>query len=123
MTIYLWFNAVAYALFAIWCTVAPSATAAGIGYGLPTNSAKSEYITVYGGLEMALAIFFLLGALRDDLRWPAFVFALCLYSSLVVFRLGTLVTLPGLSRTIYILFALEATLAVIGWVLYLRRAS
>lgn len=123
IAIYLWINAIAYFGFALWCTIAPQATASAIGFTFSNSSARSEYITVYGGLEAAMAVFFLLGALREDLRWPALVFAVCLYSGLVLFRLGTLITLSGLSRMIFVLFAMEMALAVAGWALLLRKSS
>ena len=120
--IYLWINAVAYAGFALWCTLFPQRTAAGIGFQFASPSARSEYITVYGGLEAGMAVFFLLGAIRPELRPAVLLFSVCLYSGLVLFRLGTILTIADLSRIVYILFALEATLGAAAWALWIRRA-
>ena len=120
-TIYLWINAVAYAGFSAWCTLFPQQTATGIGFTFASPSAKSEYITVYGGLEAGLAVFFLLGALRPELRPAVLLFSVCLYTGLVVFRCGTILMIGDLSKLIYALFALEALLGACAWALWLSR--
>lgn len=58
VTLYLYFNAALYALFAAWCTFAPSQTAKSVGYETFSRSGVSEYLVVYGGLQLGLGIFF-----------------------------------------------------------------
>ena len=119
--IYLWINAIAYAGFAAWCTLFPQQTATGIGFTFASPSAKSEYITVYGGLEAGLAAFFLLGAVRPELRSAALIFCVCMYTGLVMFRAGTILMIGDLSKLIYVLFALELVLGSAAWALWLMR--
>lgn len=119
--IYLWINAIAYVSFAAWCTLFPKQTASGIGFSFISPSAKSEYITVYGGLEAGMAVFFVLGAIRPELRSAALVFCVCMYTGLVVFRMGTILMISDLSKLIYILFALEVLLGAGAWALWLTR--
>ena len=119
---YLLFNAALYVLFSAWCTLAPDKTAAGIGLGLRSGSGRSEYITVYGGLQLGLAIFFGIAGLRAEYRTAGLIFALCLYGALVAFRLVTIITVPGLERMTYITGGLEMVLGATAAVLWWKRA-
>jgi len=119
---YLFFNAALYVLFSAWCTFAPDKTAAGIGLAFRSGSGRSEYITVYGGLQLAMAIFFGIAGLRSEFRVAGLIFALCLYASLVAFRLATIATIPGLDRMTYFTGGLELVLGAAAAVLWWRRA-
>jgi hypothetical protein len=118
---YLILNAVLYAVFAIWCTIAPTKTATFLGLGLPSASGKSEYITVYGGLEFGVAAFFLLTALRPGLQPAGVLFAVCFYSGLIAWRLGTFLVIQGIGRTTFAFAASELVLGVMAWAILLRK--
>ncbi len=60
--VYLYVNAALYLLFAVWCTFAPSSTAKNIGYSALSNGGHSEYLVIYGGLQLGLAMLFWLVA-------------------------------------------------------------
>lgn len=120
MTAFLWTNAVLYVLFAAWCTLAPDRTAAALGFGLTDASARSEWITVYGGLEFGVALFFGWTARQAEFRPAGVMFGRCLYSALVVFRVGTLVTGEGVGAVIYGASALELAMAAWAWTLDAR---
>lgn len=109
---YLYLNAFAYVVFAVWCTVMPEKTASFLGLALPTASGKSEYITVYGGLEFGVAIFFLITAIKPDLRSAGLLFAVCFYAGLILWRLGTFLTIPGIGRPTYFFGAAELLLGI-----------
>jgi len=83
---YFWFNAAAYLVFAVWCTMKPHATARFLGFTLEGGKGHAEYVAVYGGIEAAFAVFFTLCALRPAWYGPGLAFAACLYGGLVVFR-------------------------------------
>ncbi len=85
-SLYFWFNAVAYAVFAVWCTVRPEQTAAFLGLQLDGWKGQSEYVAVYGGIEAAFAAFFVTAALKPAWHGPALGFATFLYGGLVLFR-------------------------------------
>ena len=55
---YLYLNAAIYLLLAVWCTLAPARTAAAVGYASLTRSGQTEYLTIYGGLQLGLAFLF-----------------------------------------------------------------
>ena len=69
-----------------WCALLPSQTSGAVGFTFQPGAGQSEFMTVYGGLQLALGIAFL---------WPlyrpteiAFVLFLCLlvHGCLVVFQ-------------------------------------
>lgn len=109
----LWLVGAVYLLLGIWCSVAPVTTSRSLGYELTTPSAMSEYIVVYGGLEIGLAIAFGLGAAVARWTGPIALVAAVLSTSLAVTRLTTLLTLSGISSVVWILFAVECTLAAL----------
>ncbi len=123
-TIYLAINALAYFGFAAWCTLLPEKTSAAIGFDFKTASAKSEYITVYGGLELGMAIFFLIAAISPDMRAAGVLFGFILYACLAVFRLGTLIGISGLGKFPYAMFAIEVPMALLGaWIWFRMDAT
>ncbi len=101
-----------YAGLAAWCTLRPRTTAENIGYRLPTNSALSEYIVVYGGLEAGLAIFLFLAVFNPGLATAAVWLVFVMHACLALFRLGTIIFLSDLTPLIHMLFAVELTLTV-----------
>ena len=121
--IYLSVQVALYAGLAAWCTMDPGGTSRAIGFRLTNSSAKSEYITVYGGLELGMAVFFLLAALNPAWHRVGVVFALCLYGALASFRLGTLLLVPGVGALPKIMFGVEATMTVLAALLLFAGRS
>jgi hypothetical protein len=120
---YLFINAVLYVAFALWCTVMPEKTAAALGLAFRSGSGKSEYITVYGGLEFGVAMFFLAAALKPELRSAGLLFAVLFYGGLVLWRIPTLLLVSGVRPTTYGFAAAEAALLVWGMVIWLMPAG
>ena len=118
-TIYLGFQALLYLALAVWCTLAPDGTSKALGFDLTNGSARSEYITVYGGLELGMAIFFLLTAVNPEWRRMGVLFALCTYACLAVFRLGTLIFVPDVGTFPKLMVGVELTMAILAALLYL----
>lgn len=117
--VYLYFNAALYAVFAAWCTLAPHRTAAALGLATATAGGRSEYLVVYGGLQLGLALFFLYCA-RLEPRL-GLVFALALYAPLVVYRLVTLARFWPVGAVTLAVAVLEAALLVAAAALWLVR--
>ena len=111
-----------YVGLAVWCTVKPDQTAASIGFAFDKPGAKSEYITVYGGMEMGLAAFFLLTALTPAWREAGLLLGLCLYAGLVLWRAYTFFTISGITGFPRIAFALEGALFLIALFLWIKRS-
>ena len=41
-----------YLLLSIWCSVDPASTSRSVGFTLQTGSGQSEFLVIYGGLEL-----------------------------------------------------------------------
>lgn len=84
--LYLWINAAMYAVFALWCAIALDSTARNLGYTALSNSGRSEYFTVYGGLQWGLALSFAYLAWKPELQRPGLLIAIAIYAPLVLHR-------------------------------------
>lgn len=121
---YLWFNAAIYAVFAAWCTLSPWKTATNLGYASLSSGGRSEYLVVYGGLQLGLALIYALLA-RGDASLVRFgvLASVCLYAPIVVYRAITVLRIwpaPSLTLTVG---ALELGLLAVAVVLLMRAAS
>lgn len=117
-TSYLLTNAVLYLIFAAWCSLAPDATSAALGLGLSAPGGRSEYLTVYGGLEAGIAVFWLIAALRGDLRRAGLLLALCFYGAIIAWRSATLALIPGVGGVTYAFAAFEWFLGLWGFAVW-----
>lgn len=119
--IYLWLNAALYVVFAAWCTLLSQRTAGGVGYAELTRGGMSEYLVVYGGLQLGLALFFAWCA-RSGLERTGLVFALALYVPIVAYRSATVAKNWPVGPTTLAVAVLEAILLASAVVLWLRTA-
>lgn len=122
LSIYLWLNAVMYLVLGVWCSVLPDKTAASIGFVFGKPAARSEFITVYGGLEFGLGVYFVFAVLNPAWREGALLLSCCLYGGLVIWRACTFLTIDGITGFPRVAFALEAALFVGALLLWLKRA-
>jgi hypothetical protein len=83
---YLYLNAFLYLLFAMWCTAAPLSTALNLGYLSLSAGGHSEYLVIYGGLQVGLAILFYLMARHADHVRLGILVSLGLYGPVVIYR-------------------------------------
>jgi len=102
----------AYLLLAVWCSLAPAKTSQAVGFGLHPGSGQSEFLVVYGGLEAALAIVFLLPLVRADQTLFSLQACLIIHVCLVLFRSIGFVAFEGIDTKTYALAAVE-------WVIFL----
>lgn len=86
---YLILNAVVYAGLAALCTFRDESSAHGCGYTKLTPGGRSEYLTVYGGLQMGVALAYFCAALNPAFVRPAILFSVCLYAPIVLYRVIT----------------------------------
>ncbi|PQO44341.1 DUF4345 family protein [Blastopirellula marina] len=107
---------VVYVALGIWCAVAPQKTSDAVGFALRQGQGQSEFLTVYGGLEVALGLLFLWPLYKqEDLAFPL---AACVvvHGCLVLFRSIGFLAFSGFESTTYLLAAIE-------WVLFLSSAG
>lgn len=90
--IYLTAVGILYILLAYRCTTAADETAAAVGLKLIGSSGQSEFITVYGGLELGLGLFFLAPLVLPKTQRSAVTACALIHLSLAIFRTGTFLT-------------------------------
>lgn len=83
---YLWLNAVIYAIFATWCAISPTTTAAFSGFGFLNTNGRSEYFAIYVGLQGAWAVMYAVCALNPDLFYAGIFFSVFIYAGVVAGR-------------------------------------
>jgi hypothetical protein len=112
--IYLYFNALLYVVFALWCTLAPDSTATNIGFTRLTSGGRSEYLVVYGGLQAALALIFFILARAPDRHRLGILISVVLYAPLVAYRVTTVLRFWPVSVVTLATGALEVVLLVLA---------
>ncbi|NIL97915.1 MAG: hypothetical protein GTO53_09225 [Planctomycetales bacterium] len=104
-----------YLVLAAWCAWLPERTSRAVGFTLQPGQGQSEFFTVYGGLELALAIIFLWPLYRPDhVAFSLFV-CLVIHGCLVLFRTGAFMIYSGFPVTTYLL-------AITEWIIFLTAA-
>jgi len=87
-----------YAALSLYCTARPQAAADTVHLAREGAGGKSEFLVIYGGLELALAVLFVLPILGRFPARPALIAFLVIHTLLVVFRTASFVAygpLPG----------------------------
>ena len=114
--IYLTIVGILYAGLAIWCSVAPETTSKKVGLERIGGSGKSEFLTVYGGLEMGLALVLLMPWFNRSFTVPALWSCVLVHGCLVVFRTISYFVFTDLT-------GLTHRLAIGEWVIFLSALA
>lgn len=113
---FLAFVGFAYIGLGIWCAVAPQKTAKAVGFVLQPGQGQSEFLTVYGGLEVALGLLFLWPLYKsEEVAFPLLA-CLVVHACLVLFRTIGFFIYTGLETTTYLLAATE-------WIIFLGATA
>ncbi|MDQ3495494.1 MAG: DUF4345 family protein [Pseudomonadota bacterium] len=121
--VYLWFNAAMYAVFALGCALRLDCTAQNLGYTALSNSARSEYFTVYGGLQWGLALVFVWLAFKPELHRTGLLVALALYAPVVLHRVISLLRFGPVETLTKAVAGLEIAMLVIAAALWFLDRS
>lgn len=105
-----------YVALGIWCTVDPAGTSSKVGFELQGGQGRSEFITVYGGIEVGIGVAMILTGWSPQLRVGGLAFAAIVTAALVVFRLPTLFVYELPSKIYYFVVAEIVTAAWLAWV-------
>lgn len=98
--IYLYLNSALYLALGAWGTIAPQRTAVRLGYLTMSDRGRAEYLTTYGGLQIGLAILFLLLA-RSGNPALGLRIAIGIYAPILLYRVVTgLMNLPAFGSTL-----------------------
>ena len=96
-----------YVSLGIWCAVQPAKTSRTVGLEILPGAGQSEFLTIYGGLEVGLGLAFLLPLLWNSFERPALVFCLLVHAGIVLFRTIGFFAFSGLPRTTMMFAAVE----------------
>lgn len=96
-----------YLSLSVWCSLFPARTSELVGFQLRPGTGQSEFLTVYGGLELALAVIFLRPLLQP--RWTECALFVCvaLHGCLVLFRTAGFFLFRDIEPMVYQLAAGE----------------
>ncbi|WP_417388824.1 DUF4345 family protein [Gimesia sp.] len=101
-----------YLLLALWCSVDPASTSRSVGFTLQPGSGQSEFLVIYGGLELALGIIFLWPLWQREVTRYALVACVIIHGCLVLFRSIGFFVFTGIGSTTY-------SLGVGEWLIFL----
>lgn len=116
-SLFLWINGILYLIFSLWCFLMPSKAAGFVGFGLQNVSGKSEFLAVYAGLEMGMAIFFLFCANDPALKYAGVLFGTLMYLGINIFRGYSIARFGMVAVNTRILMLLEIAFAIWGLML------
>jgi hypothetical protein len=119
---YLYLNAGLYLLFAAWQTLSPWRTAMALGFETLNSSGRSEFLVIYGGLQLGLAAFFAYTAMSESTHRLGLIFAVCTYAPIVLYRVATVARFWPVKSLTLIVGALELALLV-GAVVMLAQSN
>ncbi len=114
--IYLAVVGIMYLALALWCTMSPATTSRKVGFDLLGGSGRSEFMTVYGGLEFGLGLVFLLPWIQRDWTACALVSCILVHAALVLFRTASFFRYSDFEK-------LTRNLAVGEWVILLAGVA
>ena len=106
-----------YLLSALWCVFQIDAAAGFLGLGLNSGLARSEFFSVYGGLQAGLGIAMLLCSFAPRYLEAALFFSAVFSGVLAIFRLISFFIF-GWADAAFIMLVIEAVIAIVlayGW--------
>lgn len=106
---------VLYGYLAVWCSLKPAETSKLVGFVLRPGSGQSEFLAVYGGLEMGMALIFLWPLWRPKQLDSSLLACFLIHGCLVLFRSAGFVLYRNIQPMTY-------QLAVGEWVIFLMAA-
>ncbi len=101
-----------YLLLSLWCSVDPASTSRSVGFTLQPGSGQSEFLVIYGGLELAMGIIFLWPLWQPGVTRYSLIVCVIVHGCLVLFRSGGFFLFEGIGSTTY-------SLAVGEWLIFL----
>lgn len=100
----------------LWCAALPEKAATSVGFQLQPGQGQSEFLTVYGGLEVGLGLVFLWPLYRREEVALPLLACFLIHAGLVLFRTLSFFLYTGFETTTYLL-------AVTEWVIFLGAAG
>ena len=114
--IYLTVIGILYLYLSVWCSVDPATTSQKVGFERIGGSGKSEFLVIYGGLELAMALMFLLPWINKAYLESSLLFCVVIHVCLVLFRTASYFLYSDIS-------GLTHKLAIGEWVILLSALA
>lgn len=105
-----------YLYLAAICSLQPEQSARLVGFQLLPGSGQSEFLVIYGGLELGMAVIFLLPLLRPRQLESSLLACLIIHACLVLFRSVSFFLYKDIESLTY-------TLAFYEWLIFLAAAA
>ncbi len=122
--VYIVLVALTYLILSIWCSVSPAVTSEKVGFELKGGTGQSEFLTVYGGLEFAIAIVLLPALFRPETVTYGVLVSVLIHGSLVLFRSIGFFCYSDISAFTYKLAIGEWVIFLVGLgILFLQRKT
>lgn len=100
----------------IWCAVAPATTSRKVGFERIGEAGRSEFVTVYGGLEVGLGLVFAAMAWKPESVGSGLLACLLIHGAIVAFRAGSFVQYDAMR-------GMTLQLAIGEWVIFLASLA
>jgi hypothetical protein len=91
----------------IWCAVQPQKTSRTVGLQIVPGAGQSEFLTIYGGLEVGLGLAFLAPWVWNSFERSSLLFCLLVHAGIVVFRTIGFFAFSGIPKTTIVFAAVE----------------
>lgn len=108
--------------FGVWSFLAPMDAAGLVQYGLGSPAAVTEMRAFYGGLEIGIAIFWVMAAMRPRMINAGLISMICVWGGVALARGAGMLLDGSASTAMAVILAFEALGAVLGLVA-LKRSS
>ncbi|MBL8828662.1 MAG: hypothetical protein JNM18_16905 [Planctomycetaceae bacterium] len=110
---------VAYVILAVWCIARPTTTSQAVGFDLRPGPGQSEYLAVYGGLQLGLGLMFLWPWVRPEHATLVLGACVLIHAAIIVCRSAGFLLFTGFTSMTYTLAAVEwAILIIPGFALW-----
>ena len=119
--VYLYLNSLLFFGIAVRSTLAPRSSATGLGFLTLSDRGRAEYLVVYGGCQLGLAILFFLLARNPAYFQLGLLIAIGFYAPILVYRIGANLLNWPVASSVLGTIALEALL--LGAALWLYYSS
>jgi hypothetical protein len=121
--LYFFVNAFLYIGLAVLCTAKHVQTARNLGYTELNASGHSEYLVIYGGLQLGLGLIYFFLAREPSYYGLGLLASVLLYAPIVAYRVTTLAIFKPTSAVTLGTAALEVSLLVWGVIAWKQFAK
>jgi hypothetical protein len=101
-----------------WCTISPQVTSQKVGFDIQPGSGQSEFLVIYGGLELGLALILLMPLVYHESLRFSLLSCILIHGCLVAFRTASFFMFTEFESMTYNLAIGEWTILLFGLVCF-----